>query len=107
MLSSRLKELLVIALIFLSGCANPVSFDEPQPADAHSCFLHATRICETPGCINHQLKRCDLQLSLSSAPLTEGIRTQMTTCLSAELEVTPELDINTAWRRCMHLLKVN
>ena len=103
----RLTKLLAIPLFLASGCASQVIPREPLPADTNACFLRAVSVCETPGCINHQLKLCDSQRSQAGAPMTKGIRTQLTNCLMDEQTTPSEVNKADAWRRCMHLLKTD
>ena len=100
-------RLLTLLTLVLSGCANSSTTPESPAADANSCFLRALDLCETPGCINHQLKLCDAQLSSASMPVTEGIRTTLMKCFAdREVGTASAADSDHAgeWRRCMHLL---
>ena len=99
--------LLTLATTVLSGCASSTVTPEPPAADANSCFLRAVNLCETPGCINNQLKLCDAQLSNASMPMTEGIRTTLIKCFVNRRTTTAaagDSDYADEWRRCMHLL---
>jgi hypothetical protein len=89
----------------VAGCTSQIDQNEDQPADASACFMRAIAVCEAAGCINNQLKSCDAQLARAGLPLTDGLRSSLTQCLSTAKATAANLNNAEQWRRCMHLLE--